>query len=100
MQELSLTALFSILEVGTKVRLIDVRSPEEFGTKHLKEADNVPLDNLGNESIHWSHSIPIGTVWGKGGGRSKQAASLLSDMGFQSYILEGGTTKWFNSDCE
>lgn len=100
MQEFSLTALFSMLEDGKKVRLIDVRSPEEFRTKHINGAENVPLDSLGNESIHWSRSIPIVTVCGKGGGRSEQAASLLSDMGFQSYFLEGGTTKWFKSDYE
>lgn len=77
------------------VRVVDVRSPEEYATGHLPDAINIPLDGLLEQARTWSHKQRIVTVCAKGGGRSAQAARVLRDIGFrQTWWLCGGTVGW------
>lgn len=77
------------------VRVVDVRSAEEFATGHLPEAINVPLDRLLEHARSWSRSQRIVTVCAKGGGRSAQAAQVLRDIGFgHTWWLCGGALGW------
>ncbi|MBL7955184.1 MAG: MFS transporter [Flavobacteriales bacterium] len=77
------------------VRVVDVRSPEEFASGHLPEAVNIPLDRLLEQARGWSKRQRIVTVCAKGGGRSAQAAQVLRDMGFgRTWWLCGGTFGW------
>lgn len=74
------------------VRLVDVRSPEEFSSGHLPDAINIPLDRLLDQARTWPKRQWIVTVCAKGGGRSAQAAQLLRDVGFgKTWWLCGGT---------
>jgi MFS family permease len=77
------------------VRVVDVRSPEEFASGHLPEAVNIPLTELLDRARSWSPKERIITVCAKGGGRSAQAAQVLRDMGFsRTWWLCGGTLGW------
>jgi len=77
------------------VRVVDVRSTEEFACGHLPEAINIPLTELIERARSWSRSQRIVTVCAKGGGRSAQAAQSLRDMGFgRTWWLCGGTLGW------
>jgi MFS family permease len=77
------------------VRVVDVRSPEEYGSGHLADAVNVPIDRLLDQARTWSKRQRIVTVCAKGGGRSAQAAQLLRDAGFaRTWWLCGGTFGW------
>ena len=79
----------------TGVRVVDVRSPEEFATGHLPEAINIPLGQLLEQARTWSKRERVITVCAKGGGRSAQAAQLLRDAGFgRTWWLCGGTMGW------
>ena len=74
------------------VRVVDVRSPEEYASGHLPEAINIPLTELLERARSWSKRERIITVCAKGGGRSAQAAQVLRDMGFgRTWWLCGGT---------
>ena len=76
----------------TDVRVVDVRSAEEYASGHLPEAINIPLDGLLEQARSWSRKQRIVTVCARGGGRSAQAAQTLRDMGFgQTWWLCGGT---------
>ncbi len=76
----------------TDVRVVDVRSAEEYASGHLPEAINIPLDALLEQARSWSRKQRIVTVCAKGGGRSAQAAQTLRDMGFgRTWWLCGGT---------
>ena len=76
----------------TDVRIVDVRSAEEYASGHLPEAINIPLDGLLEQARSWSRKQRIVTVCAKGGGRSAQAAQTLRDMGFgRTWWLCGGT---------
>jgi len=77
------------------VRIVDVRSPEEYASGHLPEAVNIPIDRLLHQAHDWSRRERIVTVCAKGGGRSAQAAQVLRDMGFgRTWWLCGGTLGW------
>jgi MFS family permease len=77
------------------VRVVDVRSPEEFASGHLPDAVNIPLTELLQHARSWSRKQRIVTVCAKGGGRSAQAAQALRDLGFgRTWWLCGGTVGW------
>jgi len=77
------------------VRVVDVRSPEEYASGHLPQAINIPITELLERSREWSPKERIVTVCAKGGGRSAQAAQVLRDLGFgRTWWLCGGTLGW------
>ena len=77
------------------VRVVDVRSPEEYASGHLPAAVNIPLAELLDQASSWSRRQRIITVCAKGGGRSAQAAQTLRDLGFgRTWWLCGGTLGW------
>lgn len=77
------------------VRVVDVRSPEEYASGHMPQAINIPLAELLERTRNWSPKERIITVCAKGGGRSAQAAQVLRDRGFgRTWWLCGGTIGW------
>lgn len=79
-------------------QILDVRTPEEFKGEHLPNAVNANWngDHFEAEAAKLDKSKPV-FVYCKIGGRSRQAAAKLSDMGFAKvYDLDGGILKWTN----
>jgi thioredoxin len=80
----------------TQPSIIDVRSPEEFAGQHINNAINIDWngDNFESKIGKYDKSKPI-FVYCMSGGRSKQAAEKLGNMGFTKiYELQGGIMKW------
>jgi rhodanese-related sulfurtransferase/predicted DNA-binding WGR domain protein len=68
------------------IRLIDVRTPEEFASGHLKGAVNIPIDALASRlSEVGDKSAPV-AVYCKLGRRSGRATELLRAAGFQQVV--------------
>ena len=65
--------------------IIDVRTKEEFDESHLKDALNIPIDEI-NEEIELNKSKTI-LVYCKSGNRSGMAAEALTDLGYEVYDL-------------
>lgn len=76
------------------VQIIDVRSKEEFDKYHIENAIHIPLYTLKENSVLLNKKNHYITACGKGGGRSIEAAKLLSDIGFKANWLCGGTNNW------
>jgi thioredoxin len=77
-------------------QILDVRTPEEFKGEHLPNAVNVNWNGEDFEAgaSKLDKSKPV-FVYCKIGGRSRQAANKLSEMGFTKvYDLDGGILKW------
>ena len=73
------------------IQLIDVRTPGEFRRGHIKNAQNIPLNEIGNFT----------PVAGKktyvichSGARSKLAAKKLKKRGFDVVNVKGGMHAW------
>ncbi|HEX9979392.1 MAG TPA: thioredoxin domain-containing protein [Flavobacterium sp.] len=84
------------LKATPDAQLLDVRTPEEYSSEHLDNAENVNLngDDFEKEVAKYDKSKPV-FVYCKIGGRSRQAAAKLHDMGFSEvYDLQGGILKW------
>lgn len=65
--------------------IIDVRTEEEYEDSHIKDAINIPYDEL-DEEIDLDLDKVI-FVYCKSGGRSKVAFNILKDLGYTVYDL-------------
>jgi MFS family permease len=84
------------LRQNRKVRIIDVRSKEEYANYHIPNAIHIALSDLKIQLQSLGKDYFFVTVCGKGGGRSSEAAQLLQSAGYQAQWLCGGTHKWLN----
>ena len=77
---------------GKKVQLIDVRTPNEFKSGHIKGAKNIDFfsRNFIN-AIEQLDKQKAVYLYCRSGGRSRQASKRLMSLGFQEiYDLKGG----------
>ena len=87
---------------GKSYQLVDVRTPEEYGASHLRDAQNICVTEADFEEKvkGLDKSKPI-YVYCKKGGRSAKAAQILAEMGFtEIYDLQGGITAWDEKGLE
>ncbi|VXC21472.1 Thioredoxin [Flavobacterium sp. 9AF] len=78
------------------VQLVDVRTPEEFASGHLKNAININSNdsNFKQQIESLDKTKPI-LVYCKSGGRSGRACGQLKELGFTTIIdLDGGILAW------
>ncbi len=72
--------------------VIDVRTPEEFRSGHLRGAINIPLDHLQSQlTTLKKKNAPLITVC-RSGARSKAAADILRKNGLEAYNGGGWTS--------
>lgn len=76
--------------------LLDVRTPGEFGERHLSGALNIDFNGSDFQSriekLDRSQSV---YVYCLSGGRSAAAAQILTDIGFSNvYEMQGGISRW------
>lgn len=85
-------------DVG-EFQLIDVRTPEEYNSGHLKNAININYydNNFATELKKLDKDKPT-FVYCRSGSRSGKATSILKEAGFNEiYDMQGGITAW-NAD--
>lgn len=72
-------------------KFVDVRSRMEFDSGHVKDAVNIPLDQLQHryKEIKGLGDTPV-VFYCRSGNRSTQAVSYLRHMGFDN-IYNGGS---------
>jgi rhodanese-related sulfurtransferase len=88
--------LRELLNSHDKPRLIDVRTPGEFGTAHIPGAYNVPLDLLREHRDEIAEHLDQQVVLVcRSGQRATQAAQTLQGAGLTNVsILDGGMNAW------
>ncbi|MFM7316042.1 MAG: rhodanese-like domain-containing protein [bacterium] len=89
--------LSNLIKSGTKMDLIDVRTPAEFREIHAEPAKSLPLDKLSAEAVRSLRTTaadqPLYVIC-KSGNRGRQACEKLSAAGLNVVNVEGGTTAW------
>ena len=70
---------------------IDVRTPEEFKEGHLKDAVNIPVDQIGARigSVSPDKSAPV-NLYCRSGRRSEAALQERKKMGYTNVTNHGG----------
>lgn len=84
------------LKANKKIKIIDVRTKEEYEQGHIPNALNISISELKSKVSLFDESFQFVTVCGKGGGRSADGAKLLKELGLNAIWLCGGTNKWLN----
>jgi phage shock protein E len=84
--------LQSIIKEGAF--LVDVRTPGEFVTGHVKGSVNIPLDTIPAQLAQFKNKSNI-VVFCRSGGRSSQAKLFLEQNGFTN-VINGGTWDYVN----
>lgn len=82
-----------LLKEGS-AKIIDVRTPEEFGAGHAKGSVNYPLQTFADSIIHLNPDEQIVLVC-RSGNRSGRALKMLQEKGYK-HIYNAG--KWQNVD--
>jgi len=86
----------SLLTELPSARVLDVRTPGEFESAHIRGAYNVPVDTIAE------HAREIGTATGapivlvcQSGNRARKAEDTLRMVGMSNlHILDGGMNAW------
>lgn len=77
-----------------KVQLVDVREKFEYDAGHVKGAELMPVESIGNLSGKLDKSKPV-LVYCATGARSSDAAGTLVSRGFKKvYNMTGGMADW------
>ena len=93
--------LSEVIASGTKIDLIDVRTPEEYADVRAEGAVSVPLDTVDVAAVNAARQAgedqPIYVIC-KVGGRSMMACELLAQHGIKNLVnVAGGTELWVES---
>jgi len=81
-----------------KIKIIDVRSREEYETAHIPNSINISLQELKGRLSQLDKEFQFITACGQGGGRSADGARILKESGLNAIWLCGGTKKWLNTN--
>ncbi|HQO30571.1 MAG TPA: rhodanese-like domain-containing protein [Chitinophagales bacterium] len=76
------------------IKILDVRSTDEYAQLHIQEAIHLELKDIHLQLHKLNKNYRYITVCGKGGGRSADAARILQNAGFNAAWLCGGTYEW------
>ena len=85
----------SMMEEESGYIILDVRTPEEFGEKHIPGAVNIPNETIGTEEIsQLPDKEQLILVYCRSGSRSKQASGKLVALGYTNIVEFGGINDW------
>lgn len=96
------TAVAALLREQPSLRLLDVRTPAEFETAHVRGAYNVPLATLPEHSreIRGVDDAPIVLIC-QSGQRARKADEALRTAGLTNlHVLEGGMNAWITAGLD
>jgi rhodanese-related sulfurtransferase len=87
-------ALLSLLSKQSQpYLLVDVRTGAEYSSGHIPTAVNIPYDVIGAQPPTPDKAALI-IVYCASGGRSSQAASTLTKLGYTGVVDFGGVSRW------
>ncbi|MBY0030880.1 rhodanese-like domain-containing protein [Priestia aryabhattai] len=75
-------------------QFVDVRTPHEYRTKHIKGFKNIPLSELSKQANQLSKEKEVLVIC-QSGMRSMKASKMLKKQGFTSVTnIKGGMSTW------
>ena len=84
--------LYEQIKTGKKLKLVDVRTPAEYGAAHIEGSKNIPLGSTELSKLETSEEIVFIC---QGGARAKNACSeFIQKAGANAQVLSGGIKSW------
>lgn len=75
--------------------ILDVRTPEEYESGHIKDAINIPNEIIGDKEIaELPDKEQLIMIYCRSGNRSKQASEKLVELGYTNIVEFGGINTW------
>ncbi|MBD5404808.1 MAG: rhodanese-like domain-containing protein [Treponema sp.] len=75
--------------------ILDVRTPEEFASGHIKDAINIPNETIfDKEPTELTDKSQLILLYCRSGRRSKEAAKKLAKIGYTNIKEFGGIIDW------
>lgn len=94
-RQISMDEAVTIMEEENGYIILDVRTPEEFGDKHIPGALNIPNEVIGTEEIpELPDKDQLILVYCRSGNRSKKASEKLAALGYTNIVEFGGIKDW------
>lgn len=92
------TKEFEEIITKRKIQLLDVRTPEEFESGHIRNAINIDVKEPSFETkiLILKKRIPV-AVYCRSGMRSKAASQILLQKGFTVIELDKGILDWMGN---
>jgi len=89
-----------LVQKDPSLRLIDVRTPEEFDAYSLPGAVNIPLSNLLADEYTdiLNQDAYVNVFYSNGSVYANQAWMITRQLGYENnFVLEGGLNYWFGN---
>lgn len=89
-----------LVQKDPSLRLIDVRTPEEFDGYSMPGAINIPLSNLLAEEYRdiLNQDAYVNVFYSNGSVYANQAWMITRQLGYENnFVLEGGLNYWFGN---
>jgi rhodanese-related sulfurtransferase len=89
-------AFNNLITSDESIKVIDVRTPQEFASGHIAGASNIDFENsnFGDEIAKLDRSAKY-AIYCRSGNRSGQALEQMKSAGFTNVTnLDGGTLTW------
>lgn len=94
-RQISTDEAINIMKEEKDYIILDVRTPEEFKSKHIPGAINIPNETIGTEEIpELPDKEQLIMIYCRSGNRSKQAAEKLAAQGYTNIVEFGGINDW------
>ena len=94
-RQVSTDEVINIMKEEKDYIILDVRTPEEFKSKHIPGAINIPNETIGTEEIpELPDKEQLIMIYCRSGNRSKQAAEKLAAQGYTNIVEFGGINDW------
>ena len=74
--------------------LLDVRTPQEYRSGHIPGSKNVPLQTIDKVGSVVENTDTVLYVYCQSGARSRQASSMLQQMGYRNVNNIGGIASY------
>ncbi len=89
-----------LVQKDPSLRLIDVRTPEEYDSYHMEGAINIPLSSLLSDEYTdiLNQEAYMNVFYSNGSVHANQAWMLTRQLGYENnFVLEGGLNYWFGN---
>lgn len=94
-RQISTDEAINIMKEEKGYIILDVRTPEEFKSKHIPGAINIPNETIGTEEVpELPDKEQLIMIYCRSGNRSKQAAEKLAAQGYTNIVEFGGINDW------
>jgi rhodanese-related sulfurtransferase len=95
-RSISAEGLRAALAENRPIRMLDVRTVAEYSSGHIKDSENIPLDELDSQANSLPKGVEVVLIC-RTGRRASVAGDQLARIGLEPVVLHGGLVEWLKN---